>query len=275
MVAASAGNTDRGRCPAPIRRPASTADRRAARRNRRRPHIHRRSRTCGTGSIADSVWTARFGSRHSRMQPGRDGRPRDGRQDDLRRQLLAYPACVAPAIQCPLEPDRRPRLRRTRPAHVEPLPRGKRGRLRCRNHGRRPDRLPQAIPVKPVLAPSEARRAPRFCAGGNRPNTPNLSRVVAALVYRARSKRPTRRKRKRYNVLKALAARNVWEASMPKTITTPQDAAEHLHAAEGVTAYPDACMEPASRRRDANRQGAERHRKSQVHVRRRGYSRIA
>ena len=32
---------------------------------------------------------------------------------------------------------------------------------------------------------------------------------------------------------------------MPKSITTPCDAAEHLHAAEGVTAYPDACMEPA------------------------------
>ena len=35
------------------------------------------------------------------VQPDRGSRPRDGRQDDLRRQLLAYPAHLAPAVSMP------------------------------------------------------------------------------------------------------------------------------------------------------------------------------
>ena len=40
-------------------------------------------------------------------------------------------------------------------------------------------------------------------------------------------------------------ARNLWEAAMTKTVTTPYDVAEHLHTAEDMAAYLEACMEEA------------------------------
>lgn len=40
-------------------------------------------------------------------------------------------------------------------------------------------------------------------------------------------------------------ARNLQEAAMTRTVTTPHDVAEHLHTAEDMAAYLEACMEEA------------------------------